>query len=121
MFAQQRAKIERRAAAHLDAARDRHAHRVMPGRRMASGRGQSAAQADGGLLACGATGEFAAQAAAFKRDIEVLLQIQQQDHREHIMPRFVAPAALAEERHWTGIIRNRSSCPSCRRPAISMA
>ncbi|MDY0977177.1 hypothetical protein SOM61_19605 [Massilia sp. CFBP9012] len=56
----------------------------MPRRRMAFGRGQCAAQADGGLFACGAAGELAAQAAALQRDIEVLLQVQQQDHREHI-------------------------------------
>jgi hypothetical protein len=121
MFAQQRAQVERRSLAYLDATRDRHAQRVMPGRRMAFGRGQRAAQPDGGCLACGAARELAAQAAALQRDVEVLLQVQQQDHREHIMAGSAAPAALAEETHWTGIFRNRSSCRSRRRLATSMA
>jgi len=61
---------------------------------MAFGRRQGAAQPDGGFLAFGAAGELAAQAAALQRHVEVLLQVQQQDHREHIMPRFAARPRL---------------------------
>jgi len=50
---------------------------------MTLGRRQRTAQPGRGFLARRPAGEFSTQAAALEHDVEIVLQVQQQNHREH--------------------------------------